>query len=382
MDKTAVIAEYNPFHNGHAIQIEYIRKNFPDTCIIAVMSGNIVQRGELAVLEKYTRAAAALKTGVDAVLELPYPWCASSAGYFARAAISIVGGLGIDRVCFGSESGSIEELSLCSCRICSSEFRERFSEAESEGKNSSLSYIQIMRSLYEKMYGERIPNGANNTLAIEYLNALYEQKSSVLPVTYKRLPGFSASVAREYYRSNDGMLKNVVPEALYELYASNRAADYSLLSPIILWHFRSCRAEDISGCADMGDGMAKRLINAAREAGDINEFYSLAASKKYTYSRLRRTVFNCLLNTTEQDLKRKPAYTLLLAANSRGCAALREMKREGTVAVITKPSDYRSAGALAKRQFEFSLQADELYATAAGRSCDELLKKSPLILKS
>ena len=79
----AVIAEYNPFHNGHLKQIEYIKEHLPDTAIVAIMSGNVVQRGELAVLDKYTRAHCAVLCGVDAVLELPYPWCGASAGYFA-----------------------------------------------------------------------------------------------------------------------------------------------------------------------------------------------------------------------------------------------------------------------------------------------------------
>jgi predicted nucleotidyltransferase len=106
----AIITEYNPFHNGHLKQIEYIRENLSDTTIVAIMSGNVVQRGELAVYDKYTRAEMALRCGVDAVLELPYPWCGASAGYFAKGGVEIAKAIGADYLCFGSESGDIEEL--------------------------------------------------------------------------------------------------------------------------------------------------------------------------------------------------------------------------------------------------------------------------------
>lgn len=124
MIKIAIIAEYNPFHNGHKYQIECVRREFPQACIIALMSGNFVQRGEGAILPKYLRAEIAVKCGVNAVLELPYPYSSGNAEYFARGAIEILNSLGVDYLCFGSECGDVDTLMNAVRRLLSDDNSE------------------------------------------------------------------------------------------------------------------------------------------------------------------------------------------------------------------------------------------------------------------
>ncbi|MBR6513750.1 MAG: nucleotidyltransferase family protein [Clostridia bacterium] len=367
----AVITEYNPFHNGHLKQIEYIREHLPDTAIVAIMSGNIVQRGELAVLDKYTRAHCAVLCGADAVLELPYPWCGGSAGYFARGAVDIAKGIGADYLCFGSESGDIEELKSAAERISSKEYTEHLDSLVKEEQDTS--YISLSRRAYRELYGCDIPDGANNTLAIEYL----KNTGDIIPVTYKRTFPSSATAAREYYRNGlADDFKSTVPSEVLDLYESNTPISNDCIGDIVLWRLCNATKEELCGYADIDMGIASRLISSALESDTYDTLMEKAASKKYTNSRLRRCVLNILLGTTKDRLEEIPAYTTLLAANQTGCKAVKQIKKQGSITVITKPADHDGVEA----QFEFSSKADKLFLIAKGLPVSKIFKNKPVIL--
>lgn len=370
MKLCAIIAEYNPFHNGHSKQIEYIKETLPDSAIVAIMSGNAVQRGELAVLDKYKRAEIAVRCGVDAVLELPYPWCGGSAGYFARGAMDIVKGIGADYLCFGSESGDIEELKLCAERMNSDEYITYLDSLVKQEQDSS--YIALSRRAYKELYNEEIPDGANNTLAIEYLKNI----GDITPITYKRTYPSSATAARGFLQKGEfDLFKSTVPEATFESCKSGGFTDGEKAAPVILWKLRSTLAEDLTSYADIDTGIASRLIAAANEAVTLTELYEKAATKKYTNSRLRRCVLNIVLETTKERLEGTPGFTTLLSANEKGRKAIRQIKKQGSITVITKPADNEAV----REQFLFSNRADRLFATVRGQSPAEIFKKKPII---
>ncbi|MBE6686175.1 MAG: nucleotidyltransferase family protein [Ruminococcaceae bacterium] len=377
----AVISEYNPFHRGHLEQIEFIKANYPDTVIASIMSGNIVQRGELAVLDKYKRAEAAVRCGADLVLELPYPYSCSSAGYFARAGVYLADSIGADMLCFGSESGDIGLLSRVAKRTLTDEYINRLETLLSKGKSSAESYISLYRKAYSELYGEEIPDGSNNTLAIEYLRAIYALDSSVTPITNKRTSPYSAAASRYFYKKKDKELFVQTPERLHSLYESEEACDTQSIEGIVLWHLANSDPEELSRYADVDTGIASRLISCAAKSRSLHELYSNAATKKYTDSRVRRAVFNCLFCVKKQDLEAPPSYTLLLCANRAGCAALKEIKKRSDIAIITKPADYKACGEAAAAAFGISLKADTLFAIARGEKPEDILKRSPVIIK-
>lgn len=381
MRVNCIIAEYNPFHKGHESQLKYLKEKFPGDAVIAVMSGNIVQRGELAVYEKYSRARDAVAMGVDAVFELPYPWCASFAGNFARASVYIADALCADRLCFGSESGDIRILSRCAQHMISDEFEAFLSCEMQKGKKGPLSYQTIVRNSYKSFYGEDIPEGANNTLGIEYISAINKFGSAMTPVTYKRQSAASAGAAREYIKNGDyNNLYDIVPPLLFDKYKSLADKNISYFGPILLWTLRTSEISEFEQYADIDRGLASRLKNCAEEAQDILEFYSLISNKKYTDARLRRACINVLLKTTSEKLCQNPEYTLLLSANDTGRAIIRNIKKKSKISIITKPADYLNERESVRKQFEFSLSADKLYATALGQKNCDILKKSPAIL--
>lgn len=380
MKLCVIIAEYNPFHRGHKEQIEYVKANYPDHTVAVIMSGNMVQRGELAILDKYRRAQAALLCGADLVLELPYPYCCSSAGYFAFSGVSIADRIGADILCFGSECGDIPLLFGVAQRTLTEEYITYLEQLTKDSKNTSESYISLYRRAYRELYGEEIPEGANNTLAIEYCRAITALGSDIIPITNKRTSPYSATASRYYYRKGSEELWTAVPDEVTEIYKGTQPCDPEAAAGIILWYFRNADAEKLSEFADTDLGLAARLISCAGESASLEELYSKAATKKYTDSRVRRAVFNCLLGVTKEMLENEPAFSTLLGASSLGCKALKEIKKSGSLPIITKPADYRSYAEDVQRAFLFSNKADMLFATATGEKSDDILRKGPVII--
>ncbi len=367
----AVIAEYNPFHNGHQKQIEYIKENLPDTAVVAIMSGNVVQRGELAVLDKYTRAEMAVRCGIDAVLELPYPWCGGSAGYFARGGVEIAKVIGADWLCFGSESGNIEELKRVADRTQSSGYISLLDSLIKSEPESS--YISLSRRAYKELYGEDIPDGANNTLAIEYLKHI----GDIIPLTYKRTLPSSATAARGFYREgNMKALEKTLPKEVFDICQSSTPTDNEKIASLVLWTLCNADPEELCAYADIDMGIACRLISSANESRSMDELFEKCATKKYTNSRLRRAVLNIILGTTKEKLEATPVFTTLLAANEKGRAAVKYIKKHGSIDVITKPADHTAV----REQFEFSFGADRLFSVAKGACPSESIKNKPVIL--
>ena len=168
----AVITEYNPFHNGHKYQIDRIREENKDSIIIVIMSGNIVQRGEFAIVDKYARAKMAIKCGVDAVFELPYPYSGSSAEIFAYGGVSIAQSLGAEVLYFGTETSDIKKLEMLADIIDSDEFNTMLNSIPNYKEYS----YPILKQIVLENLGYTIPKGSNDILAIEYIRQIKKHK--------------------------------------------------------------------------------------------------------------------------------------------------------------------------------------------------------------
>lgn len=382
MKKTVVISEYNLFHRGHMRQTELIRRRDPDSCIIAVMSGNWVQRGEAACRPKYERARAAIDCGVDLVLELPYPWSGAVAENFAYGGVSLASDIGADALCFGSESGDIESLARSAERLDDSSFTLELSnrlESASDGE----SYIKTRDSLYREMYGERLAKGANDTLGIEYIRAKKRLGSNIEIFTVKREGVFSATETRNRFfeGDTDGLLE-YMPNGAYELFCDKKPYSLSNAEVAVLHALRSGRL-CFDGSQDESD-IGARLTSCAKRVSTLLELYRLAKTKKYTDARIRRTLVSGMLGCSAQMARQRPEFTVVLAANSRGTAALREIKKKCTdINILTKPSKGKELFGAALEQFLFSAAADEFYTLCSPdiseRRSDEVLRHTPYI---
>lgn len=398
MKTVGIIAEYNPFHAGHAYHIRKIREEFGrDTQIVAVMSGNFPQRGGIAIADKYTRAAAAVAGGVDLVLELPFPFSGETAPVFASAGIAILHALGaVDVLSFGSECGDCSLLSEAAALTSANDFREAAHEAS---RHACLGYPAVYEALCRESFGDRVANvlvSPNNLLGIEYIRAAKAIGAAFAFHTVQRIGAPHDSASQNVLPSayairteiGNGRIEEALshlPQEVADVYRS--AATDGLfpafderLSPIVLSHFCLNAPHNDIDIADAGGGLYSRLFRMAKRACNTETLISLTATKRYTEARIRRAIRNVILGVTSSDITAVPCYIPLLAMNERGQRLLHSIRRTCAMPILTKPADYTALPEQAYRQAAAQNRADSLYTLAFPqiRSRDYFLRHSPV----
>ena len=393
MRAAGIICECNPLHAGHQYLIEQARGSGADV-IVCVMSGCFVQRGEAAIADGFLRSRALLHGGADAVLELPFPYSASSAEFFARAGVEILSRIGADEVWFGSESGDLAALQRAAEIADSEAFRAAYAnEIRGNGGTAQTYFDCLYRS-----GAESASVSPNDILAISYLRAIRASGGVLTPRTVKRHgDGFrdgtvgsafpSATALRALLRTG-GIeaaklyLTEETATLLDDAIGQGRApADLAHVERGILSWFRSASAERIERIAEIGGGLGLRMQEAAREATTLSELLSLASTKKYTTARLQRGILFALTGIEEADLSARPAYVRLLAANGIGCGFLAGCRKKSDLAIVTRRADLPDTEE-ARRQAEWEARAWELYTLCMPRtaSAQTLWKYTPFIL--
>ncbi len=366
----AVICEYNPFHYGHKYQIDKLRAEY-DT-VVGIMSGSFVQRGEVAVADKYSRAAAAVTGGMDLVLELPFPYCVASGADFATAGVRLAAAVGVDSLAFGAEDGGrwIAEIA----DLCSAESFEKEVAAAIKAE-PSLSYPKAKCALTERYLGAEaaaVLAKPNNLLAVEYLTAIKGENLPLTPFAVER--DMSLESATEIRAAAE-----IAPHVPYpEFFAERRRIEY--MERHLLYLMREGVDESLY-C--MGKELAATLRNAARQASELKEAVALATGKVYTAARVRRAIVAAWLGIRAEEVKAPPAYTALLAATQKGTAFMKKLKKNTALPVLTKPARYKELEGAARAQAERTLMADEAAAMCvpALGAYGTALAKTPFILK-
>lgn len=384
MKTVGIICEYNPFHTGHLHQINLAKKD-GDTAVICLMSGNATQRGEFALTDKFTRAAAALSSGADLVLELPFPYSASSADYFASAGVTLLDSLGVDEINFGSESADAEALRAAAEVTSSAKFASAYEKKleDHPALGTARAYFDTLADL--GLGGSISPN---DILGISYFRAAYRSDCDAkLTVIRREGDGYNSSVSsgkshpsataiRASLKKGDRSALSLMPPAAAKILEGAPLTDPERISSAVLSFFRLADGEELSRFAEAGGGLSHRLCAAAQKATSLEEFYAEAASKRYTDARVRRAALNCLLTVTPDDLRTPPAYLQLLAANSRGRKILAGLKKSSALPIVTKPADAPEC-----RQTELSRRLDALFTLAfsPSKSAAEYIKTTPFI---
>lgn len=366
----AVICEYNPFHYGHKYQIDKLRAEYGT--VVGIMSGSFVQRGEVAVADKYSRAAAAVTGGMDLVLELPFPYCVASGADFATAGVRLAAAVGVDSLAFGAEDGGrwISEIA----DLCSAESFEKEVAAAIKAE-PSLSYPKAKCALTERYLGAEaaaVLAKPNNLLAVEYLTAIKGENLPLTPFAVER--DMSLESATEIRAAAE-----IAPHVPYpEFFAERRRIEY--MERHLLYLMREGVDESLY-C--MGKELAATLRNAARQASELKEAVALATGKVYTAARVRRAIVAAWLGIRAEEVKAPPAYTALLAATQKGAAFMKKLKKNTALPVLTKPARYKELEGAARAQAERTLMADEAAAMCvpALGAYGTALAKTPFILK-
>ena len=385
MKTCGIIAEYNPFHNGHKFQIEETKKRFGATHIVAVMSGNFTQRGDVAIYDKYKRAEIALKNGVDLVVELPVAYALASAEQFALGAVSLLQSLGcVDMLSFGSECGDIELLRETAGAVVYAQNHDDFFRFMRSGDTLPVALQKTIEKYYEDDIIRTLTE-PNNTLAVEYLKAMDELGCMFEPVTIGRTGAAhdgdeateniaSASKVRKMILAGEdaGAFVPTLPEA--------ETADIRRLEAAVLAKLRTMSCREIEKAPNVLMGLENRIYKAARVASNLAELYMLIKTKRYTMARIRRIVLSCFLGIKKSDLKVSPSYVRILGMNGKGREIL--ASADCKLPMDTSLKSLASAGDTQKRQAFLEETAGNMYALAfeKNKPCGLDYTTKPVIL--
>lgn len=339
MKTYGIICEYNPFHNGHIYQIEETKKQTGATHIVAIMSGNYVQRGEPALMDKFKRAEIAVKNGVDLVIEMPVQYCLANAELFARCGVMLLGSLRcVEGISFGSESGSIDQLKECADAVMAVTTPENLKPLLEQGMPFPDAIHQLVTYKYGPLVGD-VLNSPNNILAVEYLKSLkiLGLMDKIQPFTVKREGAahdgeeHSGNIASgEYIRRliDDGEdFSAFVPKDTAD--AINEYDDKELLcwfenfERILMYRLRTISPQELATVPDVGQGLENRIFQAARMSGSLEQLLNAIKVKRYPMARIKRILLNTLFGIKSEDLKAPPMYGRILALNDRGTEILK-----------------------------------------------------------
>lgn len=352
-----IIAEYNPFHNGHLYQIEKIREEFDDAYIVAIMSGNFTQRGEAAILDKWQRARLAVENGVNLVLELPFVYAVSSAQLFAYGGIKILNKLNIiDSLAFGCETADFDILQKIADYSMTREFKNHFTDSMLKG-NSYAKSVENALCLGMGASISDIIREPNNILAVEYLKSLIMLKNNIRPFPIKRyaaghkdgkIHGTIASgtaIRNAVSKNNLDEIASAVPQNTFE--ALKLIKDVPSVSRL----YRSLQTimtrsynEDIYKIHGLSEGIENRLMYIINSSKTYEDFCANVSGKRYPQTRIMRTCLYILMNI-DQDLFITAAdhdnlYARILAFDNKGREIIKSIKENSKIKIVNKTSKF------------------------------------------
>ncbi|WP_026692138.1 nucleotidyltransferase [Peribacillus kribbensis] len=362
MKALGIVVEYNPFHNGHSYHIQESIKETGADLVIAVMSGSFLQRGEPAIVSKWSRAAMALRSGADIVFELPYDFSVQQADRFAAGAVSILEAANCETVCFGSEEGTIEPFLDAAhfMDIHREEFNSLFKEYSKEG----LSYPRARGQAFHKLSEGREMldlSRPNNILGLQYVLAALKNGFHIKPCTIQRIQAdyhdtslgshaiASATSIRKALFENQGSLHAIlkqIPEAALEELTSyfNQFGvfhHWELYWNLLKYRILSSSPDELREIREMEEGLEYRFMEHALEARSFHDFMERMKTKRYTWTRLQRASVHILTNTKKSHWPSTPEYIRLLGATEKGREYLNQNKKKFGLPLISKTSSFK-----------------------------------------
>lgn len=323
MKTVGIIAEYNPFHNGHQYHVNETKKQLNADCVIAMMSGNFTQRGEIALFDMYSRAEIAIKNGVDLVLEIPPQFVLNSAEFYAYYGVYLLHQLGVvDYLSFGSECGDLSKLQS---------YRKPSSDMVKAQMKSGISYGKAVGT-------SPVSQTPNNILGIEYLHALDSLKSNIIPFTLARKAvEHTAENPVGHFASASWIRKQLHEGKTVAHYVSSLPdvlpAVEEALFPLLQYCLIMGSEEELSYINNISEGLENRIL-ANRNAVSFSDLIAKIKCKRYPETRIRRALYSILLNLKKTN--ELPSYTRVLAYNETGQKMLRNIKQQSSIPVFSR----------------------------------------------
>lgn len=384
-----VIAEFNPFHNGHLYFINEAKAKYNFSTVVCVMSGNFTQRGEPALCNKWVRAEMALQNGADLIIELPLVFASRSAYNFAKGAISLLNNTGvISHLAFGSENNDINTLQKVALLLNNEpdKYREMLAGFLAKGHNYPVARSYALAEFYNDSKIFEVLTGSNNILAIEYLRVLAEIHSPIIPFTIKRqgssyhstfLTEFASATAirNALYQGIDiTKLSTSIPAAsnfilLREMELGRIPIDYHIWEQLVIARIRTMKTEDIELVLDVTEGLEKRIMAKSNQNTNLPELILGIKSKRYSYSRINRILLYALFNITKSLSNELdsygPLYYHVLGFTDKGKAVLEKIQHKSHLPIISRGRDikeiYKDKNSPAGKMIQLDIMATNLY---------------------
>lgn len=393
MKAVGVIVEYNPFHNGHKFHLDQAKLQSGSDIVIAAMSGNFLQRGEPALVSKWTRTEMALLAGADLIFELPYPFAVQNADIFAAGAVSILAAAGCESLCFGSESGNIQAFNktLDFLEKHDKQFQHHVKEQTALG----VSYPKAVSQSFQKLDPQ--PDTSlldvskpNNILGLQYVSAIRKQSAAIDPITIARKSAdyhdenfasetiASATSIRKALFSKPGSTGSItpyLPQTSFELlqkyeHQFGHFHSWEDYWPFLKYKLLQSSPEEIRQIHGIEEGLENRLVSTALNSETFQVFMERLKTKRYTWTRLQRTCTHILMNFKKEEMAhyQTTSYLRLLGMSSRGREFLKKQKKNLGLPLISKASAN-------KNELEIDIRASRIYSLALQGSCQSALLK-------
>ncbi|GIN74389.1 UPF0348 protein YlbM [Bacillus sp. J14TS2] len=378
MRTVGIVVEYNPFHNGHLYQLQKAKEDTHADIAICIMSGNFLQRGEPALVSKWSRTKMALSAGIDLVIELPFAFSVQKAEIFAYGAVYLLDALNCSHICFGSESGQISDFHNTIDFV--HHHRLQYEKYIHEFIKEGMSYPSALSKAYQALEPGRDLidlSKPNNILGFHYMEAAAEINPQLRFLTIKRKnAGYhdpsvnetniaSATSIRNRLRTHQtDSIKNYIPktslsELQHYLVEFGQLHSWENYWDYLQYQILSKSSKELEAIYDMEEGLENRFIRAAQAAKDYQGFMEIMKTKRYTWTRLQRISTQILLNIQKEqinDLGRKPQYIRLLGMSHVGQKYLRSIKKDLQIPLIAKVSAQQN------QMLALDIKATHMYA--------------------
>lgn len=372
MKTVGIICEYNPFHYGHLYHLKKTKELFPDSLVVAIISGPFTQRGDVSILSKWEKTEIALEHGIDLVIELPFKYASQSADVFAMGAISILKELKVESLVFGSEENNLEKLEkMAKLQLESKDYQEEVKK----NLDCGLNYPTALNKALKTSLDLEIKT-PNDLLGLSYIKEIKRQKAKILPYSILRTNDYhetslekvaSATAIRKALKENKN-LEKYLPKSVWKIIKNRKEKDYyDYLKYKII-----SEDEKIANYQSVDEGLEKRIIKANKISNNLEELIDNIKTKRYTYNRIKRMFSHILVSFTKKEAKNKDLeYIRVLGFNEKGQSYLNSIKKDLNLPLISQ----------IKKEYDELLsldnKAEELYQLINEESL-ETIKNKPI----
>lgn len=336
MEIIGIVAEYNPFHNGHLYQIQKIKEKYPDSILVAVVSSTFTQRGTVSILNKWTKTKIALDNHIDIVIELPFVYATQSSDIFAKGAVALLNKLKVTRIIFGTERDNLNELSLSAdIQLNNKEYHKLVKLYLSKG----LNYPTATNKALEDLTGQVVTT-PNDLLALSYIKEIKSNNYQIKYENIKRTSSYhgteinnnitSASNIRKLYQENKD-IDNLIPYSKEQLYK----VDMNKFLPLLKYQI-FLNQDNLNKYQTVDEGIEGSIIKYITKSSTYKELINNIKTKRYTYNKISRMLLHILISFTKEEAQNiNIDYIRLLGFSSNGKHYLNKIKKELDVPLIT-----------------------------------------------